>query len=181
MAKLCEFHVELFQSTFICADKFKRCPLCVWEGLSDVACSICLNDQAIIAWFTSTRGVYHIQISLSWNPESFMSDWRESTIGCKCRYWVRSSSSSLLRQMAEVYVGSDTEVLLGVWVKLTLYSSSRKTSIISSPQLMPTLIEKLRGNMKRFKLEVQHVKRNRNMKMVQSLESDPPSLSKRPS
>ena len=179
--KLSVCHVEFFLSTFIWADKSKRCPLCVWEGISDVAGQVCLNDQATKAWFTSTRGVYHSQISSSWNLESFMSDWRESTICCKCRHWMRSSSSSLLRQMAEVYVGSDTEVLLGVWVKLTLYSSSRKTSIISSPQLMPTLIEKLRGNMKRFKLEVQHVKRNRNIKMARSLESDPPSLSKRPS
>ena len=44
---------------------------------------------------------------------------------------------------------------------------------------MPTLIEKLRGNMKRFKLEVLHVKRNRDIKMARSLDSDHPSLSKR--
>ena len=107
-----------------------------------------------------------------------MSDWRESTICCKCRHWMRWSSSSLLRQMAEVCVGSDTEVLLGIWVKITLFSSSRKTSIRSSPQPVPSLIEKLGGNMKEFKLEFLHVKRNRDIKMARCLGSDHPSLSK---
>ena len=93
--------------------------------------------------------------------------------------WMRWSSSSLLRQMAEVCVGSDTEVLLGIWVKITLFSSSRKTSIRSSPQPVPSLIEKLGGNMKEFKLEFLHVKRNRDIKMARSLDSDHPSLSKR--
>ena len=128
-----------------------------------------------------SRGVYHSQISLSWNLQSFMSDWRESTICCKCRHWMRWSSSSLLRQMAEVCVGSDTEVLLGIWVKITLFSSSRKTSIRSSPQPVPSLIEKLGGNMKEFQLEFLHVKRNRDIKMARSFDSDHPSLSKRPS
>ena len=179
--KLSVCHVEFFLSTFIWADKSKRCPLCVRQAICDVAGQVCLNDQAIKAWFTSTRGVYHSQISSSWNLQSFMSDWRESTICCNCRHWMRWSSSSLLRQMAEVCVGSDTEVLLGIWVKITLFSSSRKTSIRSSPQPVPSLIEKLGGNMKQFKIEFLHVKRNRDIKMARSLDSDHPSLSKRPS
>ena len=66
MTKLWVCHVEFFLSTFIWADISKRCPLCVWEAISDVAGQVCLNDQATKAWFTSTRGVYHTQSSSSY-------------------------------------------------------------------------------------------------------------------
>ena len=178
--KLSVCHVE-FLSTFIWADNSKRCPLCVWEAISDVAGQVCLNDQAtkldsLLQEACITLRFHHHEIwkVLCRTDESPLSvvnvgiGWDHLVPRYSVR-WLRCALA-LIRRFCWV-----------AWVKITLFSSSRKTSIRSSPQRMPSLIEKLRGNMKRFKLEVLHVKRNRDIKMARSSESDPPSLSKRPS
>ena len=47
------------------ADQSKRSPFYVSYGFSDVATLLCLNDQALTAWFPSTRGLYPSQIQLT--------------------------------------------------------------------------------------------------------------------